>query len=136
MAAPARIGKGVAQMDRWSDFGLLSKAAIISGGGGMIGMVIGGVVGAITGDTDIMMLVIALWFAPLFLWAICALASSARYAWPETTGCLALFIAVAMIFAPEGRGTLAFALILCPVFTAALAIMGKPAAALFAVGRR
>lgn len=122
-------------MDRWSDFGLLGKAAFISFAGGMIGMGIAAIVGTATGSGDLTMLALAIWFAPAIVWAICAFASAARNAWPTTAGCLTAFMVLGAIFSPEHWETLPFVLIGCPVFTAIMAIIGKPAEALLSIGR-
>ncbi len=123
-------------MDRWSDFGLLGKAAFISFAGGMGGMGIAVVLAKLTDSRAVGLAALCLWFAPVAIWAVCALASVAREAWPATTGVLALVMVLGLIPASQNWAMLPFVLLACPALTVALAIMGKPAQAMLAIGRQ
>lgn len=135
MAAREHIGNGGAGMDRWSDFGLLGKAACISFMGGMIGMGLAVVLGKLFDSDGLAKVVLVIWFAPAAIWAVCAFVATAREEYPATAGCLTLLAALGAIGNPDQWESVPLMLLACPIVTGIAAIFGKPAKAVLAVGR-
>ncbi len=122
-------------MDRWSDFGLLGKAACISFVGAMPGIAVAVGLGKLFNSNDLMIGLLIIWFLPGAIWAVLAFASAAKSEYPTTAGCLTIFALLGALGNPSTWESLPFILIGCPIVTAAMAIIGKPAEAMLAVGR-